>query len=354
MRNLEEGKSIREVRGVDIHPAALFGRAPETGSLRVREIARLAAECKLNFLRPFVVGVNCDASYNSRILPTKLFEEWDPLEILIEEAHARGLEVHPFVCVVPQGADEIGLTLRNHPEWAMVDKEGKTIGWGNPAHPKFREFAVSIVAEIAKNYDVDGISLDYLRYPDANADYSEYSRNSFRERFDADPLQLTEETPLFEKWNQWRIAQIETLTREIYGTVRRVRADAVVSAYVWTVLDPQICLRDWEAWLRKGYLDAINPTGYVYDFSSYMHRIRASIAAAHKAAPEVPAFVNIGVSTSHGSLKDAIQIVQWTQGAREAGAAGVSFFTMESLLPFLKEVSQALFKGKASVPRRVN
>ncbi len=352
MNPSKASSSVMEIRGVDIHPASLFGTDPETGPQRVKEMVDLAAKHNLNFLRPFVVGVRCDASYDSKIVPIRLFEGWDSLKILIEAAQAEGLEVHPFVCVVPQGADHMGPTLKAHPGWAMVNKEGQAVGWGNPAHPQFRKYVISIIMEIVKNYGVDGISLDYLRYPGTNVDYSEYSRERFREESGADPLKLTEESSLYGKWNQWRIEQTDILMEEIHDAVKKAKPELVLSAYVWTTRDPQICLRDWEAWLRKGYLDAINPTGYVYEFPEYMNRIQTSSAAAKKADPKAPVFINVGVHTSHGSLKNAAQVIRWTQGAREAGADGVSFFTMTSLLPYLKEVSKALFKERVKVPHR--
>jgi len=341
-----------EIRAVDMHPAALFGTDPETGPQRVKEMVNLAAKHKLNFLRPFMVGTRCDASYDSRIVPIHVFKDWDPLKVLIEEAHAEGLEVHPFVCVVPQGEDSTSPTLKAHPEWAMVNKEGQAVGWGNPAHPEFRKYVISIILEIAKNYGVDGISFDYLRYPGTNVDYSEYSRGKFREEYGTDPLELKGDSPLYERWNQWRIGQTEILMKEVHDALKKAKPELLISAYVWTIRDPQICLRDWEAWLRKGYLDAINPTGYVYEFSEYMNRIRTSTTAAKKADPGATVFINVGVHTSHGSLRDATQVIQWTQGAREAGADGVSFFTMEFLLPYLKDVSKALFQKRAKIPHK--
>ncbi|KYH41516.1 MAG: hypothetical protein AYL32_004880 [Candidatus Bathyarchaeota archaeon B26-2] len=340
-----------EIRGVDIHPSALFGTDPEEGPRRVAEIVRLAAERNLNFLRPFVVGTRCNASYESRIVPVKEFEGWDPLKVLIDEAHKRGLEVHPFICVVPQGVEKLGQPLLQHPEWAMVKRDGRVIGWGNPAHPEFRRYVKSIVLEVAENYDVDGLSFDYLRYPGRDVDYSEYSRERFKEEYGVDPLDLTEGSQLYEAWRLWRVKQTATLMEEIHEAVKKVKPEILLSAYVWTVRDPYICLRDWVDWVRKGYLDAINPTGYVYDYREYMDRCRTSIKAAKEANPEVPVFINVGVYTSHGRLRDASQVIKWTEGAREAGADGVSFFTMKTLMPYLKEVSEALFRDKAKVPR---
>lgn len=353
-------KRNMEIRGVDIHPSALFGTDPETGPHKITEIVELAAKHNLNFLRPFVVGTHCDASYDSRIVPVKLFKGWDPLEILLKEAHSEGLEVHPFVCVVPKGTGDtrkpgnLGPTLKVHPEWAMVNKEGQPIGWGNPAHPRFREHVVSIVMELVENYDVDGVSFDYARYPGTNVGYSDHNRNKFKEKYGVDPMEIAEETSLHEEWSRWRIEQLAQLMREIRDVIKDVKPEIMLSAYVWTTRDPRICLRDWEEWLREGYLDAINPSGYVYDFDGYMNRCRETIKAARKANPRAPVFINIGVHTSHGRLRDAAQVIRWTRGARAAGSDGMNFFTMRALLPYLDGVSRVVFQEKVKVLHSCN
>ncbi|RJS84443.1 hypothetical protein CW702_02480 [Candidatus Bathyarchaeota archaeon] len=342
---------LHEIRSVDIHPSALFGRDRDEGPRNVEKVVEVAAENNLNMLRPFVIDTRCEASYNSSIVPIKEFEGWDPLKIMVEEAHRRGLEVHTFICVVPQGVERLGPPLLEHPDWAMVTRDGEKIGWGNPAHPEFREYVKEIVLEVVRNYDIDGVSFDYLRYPGMNVDYSEYSRRMFMDEYGVDPIDLDEKNPLFDAWRLWRIKQTEILVKELYEAVKRLKPQVLVSAYVWTVRDPYICLRDWVEWVRKGYLDAVNPSGYIYNYKEYINRCKENIEAIRRVNPRVPIFINIGVHTSHGTLKSAAEIIKWVEGARKLKADGISFFTMKTLLPYIDEVSKALFREKASVPR---
>ncbi|HDN02125.1 MAG TPA: hypothetical protein ENF42_04030 [Candidatus Bathyarchaeota archaeon] len=139
--------------------------------------------------------------------------------------------------------------------------------------------------------------------------------------------------------------------KELYEAVKRLKPQVLVSAYVWTVRDPYICLRDWVEWVRKGYLDAVNPSGYIYNYKEYINRCKENIEAIRRVNPRVPIFINIGVHTSHGTLKSAAEIIKWVEGARKLKADGISYFTMKTLLPYIDEVSKALFREKASVPR---
>lgn len=49
----------------------------------------------------------------------------------------------------------------------------------NPVRKDVRKFALSIVREIVRNYDVDAYALDYCRYPGDDSDFSADSRKAF-------------------------------------------------------------------------------------------------------------------------------------------------------------------------------
>ena len=354
-----EGRKM-EIRGVDIHPSHQFDKDVSEGMKQCKEVVDLLYRCNFNFLRPFVVITRCNANYNSKIVPIKNFSDWDPLEVMVEEAHSRGMEVHPFVCVIPQGKGEtykpgnLGPVLEQHPDWAMANKKGELIGWAEPLHPEFRKYAISIIEEIVGRYDVDGISVDYVRYPGRDSGYSEYSRKKFEEEFKVDPTDIAEGDPMEEKWDQWRIRNVDQLVGMIRSAIREIRSNVILSAYVWTPRDPHICLRDWLAWIEKGYLDAINPTGYLYDFEKYMERCRTSISAAKKVRKDIPAFINVGVHTSHGDLQNPAEVIKWTRGAREAGADGISYFALKAFMPWVEEVAKSVFPEKADLPWKRN
>ncbi len=52
-------------------------------------------------------------------------------------------------------------------------------GFVNPAQPAVQERALNIIKEIVTKYNVDGLILDYARYADIYADFSDYSKNQF-------------------------------------------------------------------------------------------------------------------------------------------------------------------------------
>ncbi len=107
------------------------------------------------------------------------FTEFDPLAAVIREAHRHGIRVHAWLCDFIQSAN--GPIMTAHPEWAVRNREGKIpteveylgggrkyhINWMCPARrPGYTDmWLLPMIEEIVRNYDVDGIHHDYVRYP---------------------------------------------------------------------------------------------------------------------------------------------------------------------------------------------
>ena len=98
------------------------------------------------------------------------FGNYDPLEFAIKEAHKRGLEIHAWINTnrVFSGSN---ISIKNNPlhisqfqpDW-VYEKSDNSI-WLNPGIPEVREYLVDFVDEIVQNYNIDGIQLDFIRYP---------------------------------------------------------------------------------------------------------------------------------------------------------------------------------------------
>lgn len=73
---------------------------------------------------------------------------YDPLAFAISECHARGMECHAWVVTIPK------------------DKRGRQEVYADPSDPATGEHIAAICAEITERYDIDGIHLDYIRYPE--------------------------------------------------------------------------------------------------------------------------------------------------------------------------------------------
>lgn len=124
----------------------------------------------------FQVRSECDAMYPSTIEPWSywltrqqgLAASYDPLQFAIEEAHKRGMELHawfnPYRAERQVGNYALHPThvLVENPEWAI---QIGTLKFLNPGLPMVRDYVLSVVLDVIKRYDVDGIHMDDYFYP---------------------------------------------------------------------------------------------------------------------------------------------------------------------------------------------
>lgn len=135
---------------------------------------------------------------------------WDPLEFILREAHARGMEVHAWFNTF-RVRNGIKSTYGNykhvselHPDWVSTI-DGET--WLNPGLPEVREYLVNVAMDLIRNYDIDGIHFDFIRYPgwdypDA-ATYKKYSMGL--------------------KKDDWRRENVNQFVRTIYDSAVAVK-----------------------------------------------------------------------------------------------------------------------------------
>lgn len=124
----------------------------------------------------FQVRPQSDAFYSSKLEPWSRFltdggkapvPYWDPLEFMVEETHARGMELHAWLnpyrvtSSAKQTLPEKHI-YHSHPE-RFVRYDGKL--YFDPGIPENRQFIVSVVDDIISRYDVDGIHFDDYFYP---------------------------------------------------------------------------------------------------------------------------------------------------------------------------------------------
>jgi uncharacterized lipoprotein YddW (UPF0748 family) len=116
----------------------------------------------------------------------------------------------------------------------------------NLSHPDVRAYELSLVNEIAANYDVDGITFDRMRYASLATDFSDLSRQQFEtwlgkrlDRFPADVMQW-DPSPLkppiqgkyYREWLEWRAKNVKDWLREATAIVRYRRPNARCGVYV--------------------------------------------------------------------------------------------------------------------------
>lgn len=172
---------------------------------------------------------------------------YDALEYAIDECHKRGMEIHAWVVAIPIGRwNGAGCKRLRKRYPAMVCRIGNE-GYLNPESPQTADYIARICKEITQNYDIDGIHLDYIRYPE-----------TWRKRIDKESGR----------------ACITNIVRETYKTVKAEKPWVKVSCSPigkfsdlaryssngWNAYD-RVC-QDAQGWLKEGVMDAVFPMMY--------------------------------------------------------------------------------------------
>jgi uncharacterized lipoprotein YddW (UPF0748 family) len=360
----------------------------------ITALVRTAREQGFNTLLVQVRGRG-DAYYASSLEPraSELARQpasFDPLGSLLSEAHAAGLRAHAWVNLnlissaaeLPASPDHL---LYRHPDWLMVPREiaqdvakidptnpayaGKIARWtraqadtveglyASPVMPAAAAHAVAVVSEIVRRYALDGVHLDYARYPSDQFDYSRYAIAEFRAdarpRLSADArheMDRQDSVDLFaypdrfpEEWKAFRRARLSALIGQLRGAVKAIRPDALftVAAAPDAREAADLRLQEWRAWLEHGLVDAVCPMAYTQESS----RFAEQIAAARDIAGGRAIWAGIGAYR----LTPA-QTIDNIQTTRRLGTAGFVLFSYDSLTgprppapDYLATVSHAVF-----------
>lgn len=170
---------------------------------------------------------------------------YDPLAFAIDECHKRGMELHAWVVVMPIGNwNSYGCrALRKKNSKLLMHKDGQ--GYMNPASQFVASYIASICKEITTNYDVDGIHLDYIRYPEAYRN----STNRYAERITAIVQSVRTAINSVKPWVKLSCAAIGK-----YSDLPRKSSNG------WSAINTG--RQDAQEWLRSGLIDQIYPMIY--------------------------------------------------------------------------------------------
>jgi uncharacterized lipoprotein YddW (UPF0748 family) len=257
----------------------------------------------------FVETVNAGYPiYPSDVAPEQnpLIRGWDPLQAAVELGKAYDIEVHAWVWLFAAGNRDHnrlvnkpdsypGPVLSAHPGWAGYDNHGNLIISGqtktflDPANPEVRQYLLDLLGEITSRYDVDGVHLDYIRYPfqDPAADrlfgYTTASRQQFQQLTGVDPINLSANSRDQRDryyWNQWvafRTEKITSFVAEASQRLRRQRTDLIISAAVFaddTYQRQQTLQQDWEDWADQDLVDWIVLMSYASNTQRFEELVR--------------------------------------------------------------------------------
>jgi len=223
------------------------------------------------------------------------------------------------------------------------DADGAELDWLSPSHPENAALERAVLRELATRAPVDGIHLDYARYPDRRADFSPAARAAF-ERARGQPVRrwpadVAENGPHAAAFRQWRVERMNAFVADAARIARAARPGVRVSAAVWgnEAGTADSIGQDWRAWLRAGALDFVCPMNYTENLAA----LRAAITR-QRALPGGAGRIVTGIGvTANESQLTADQVIEQILVAREAGAAGFVLFDLDvelraRVLPLLR------------------
>lgn len=228
----------------------------------------------------FQVRSFCDAMYRSKYEPWSMYlcgtrgvaPKYDPLQVLVDYAHQKGIEVHVWMNPYrySTSASNHG-TLPNdyaitHPDW-LVNCGGTYIL--NPCLPAVKEHIAAVVADVVRNYDIDGVIFD---------DY--FYQSGYSNSFDDTPYYNATGNGMTK--NDWRRAQVNDMVRMVHDSIKTLKpwvtfgigpagvAGCAESANKHGV-EPTPTGSDWQyngifsdplAWYEEGTIDYMAPQLY--------------------------------------------------------------------------------------------
>ncbi len=233
-------------------------------------------------VRPF-----SDAMYKSEYYPWSSYASgqqginpgYDPLQIMVEEAHERELEIHawlnPYRVTTSwnYGTDVSQLSKKNPARKWLTNKkttddryvlEHDGALYYNPSVPAVRKLIVNGVKEIVENYDVDGIHFDDYFYPALGSKYETLFDAQEYEAYKKKRKAAGKKVLSIDKW---RMYNVNTLVKEVYSAVKETRSDCIFGispgGYIDYFDDKDRWYVDYRTWMKEdGYVDYICPQLY--------------------------------------------------------------------------------------------
>ena len=318
----------------------------------------------------FQVRGRCDAFYDSAYEPWSsdlgngrgTYPGYDPLQFVIDEAHARGIEVHAWLNPY-RYESQIGTwtstTLKgnyrySHPGW-LLDYTSSSMSILNPGIPEVRQRISDVVADILNKYDVDGIVFDDYFYVSGTSDTM-------------DQAQYSAYNPKGLSRANWRRDNVNQMIKDVYDRIQSIKpyvtfgvspaGVAKLGAGPAGLTTVGCTCSDWQyndiysdpcAWLSQGSLDYISPQIY-WNLSHSTNPYNTLCKWWSDAAKQFGKhFYSSHSSSNYGATEMNDQIASnrtYTQNS----APGSIFYNTTGLKGSLSSIKSSRFTHKALAP----
>ncbi|MDG1334117.1 MAG: family 10 glycosylhydrolase [Crocinitomicaceae bacterium] len=289
------------------------------------------------------------------------------LSDLVELASKKHIKIHAWMWTLNRPNDTIA---NKHPEWYAVNRNGQNsleyrayvdyYQWLSPFHPEAREHIKNNVRKLLEIEGLASIHLDYVRYvdvilgadlqpkydlvqttemPEFDYGYHLIAREGFMTIFGKDPAEM-EHPELSTEWRQYRLNAVTSLINEIADLVHKEGQSLTAAVFPFPEMSRQMVRQAWNDW----DLDEAFPMIY-HNF--YRENINWIGFATEQGVKSVPFPINTGLYLP--GFKSAEELESAIRIAKEKGATGVSFFTVDNMDEAYRQVviklSQELKQG---------
>ncbi len=224
----------------------------------------------------------------------KIFKGFDPLSCWVRGAHKRNMTLHVWFesfyigNKLPQ--EDAYNILAVRPTWGNRNKENNASNepvahisehrgyFIDPANPEVVDFLTKLILEICARYNIDGVNLDYVRYPvsakatssnyaASNWGYTPYAREEFKKIYGIDPVEISADSAMWNKWDMYRQDRITKYVANIKDALkdRGVVLSAVIFPDYKTSLETK--QQNWQRWSSYNYVDALTPLILTADYN---------------------------------------------------------------------------------------
>jgi uncharacterized lipoprotein YddW (UPF0748 family) len=290
-----------------------------------------------------VKGVPGLVSYNSTI--AEQLKTWngytqaanfDYLQNAITEARKYGLKVFVSMSVFTEGMNYYGMKLGKvytDPTFSSIQSQVMTAsgtvsnitdvysyGMLNPIQPVAQDYELSLIKEVVSNYDIDGFVLDYCRYYDICADFSDYSLNAFKDWAGLSSIQATDIVqswttsdgevipsvtgPQYKKWLEFRSQTIHDFVSKARDAVKAIKPHLAFCSYSGAWYDSYYYVG--VNWASKNYDPS---TEFSWATSTYKNTGYAELLDMFMMGNYTPTLTGSGWWTVQGEIDGANRIL---------------------------------------------
>ncbi len=292
---------------------------------------------------------------NNYFVQDPRFEDWeeDPLKVLIEEAEKRDMEVHAWVWVFNENTlGQPGRILQANPSWANRNKEGEVLtyhnsSWLSPSRIEVRKYLQRRYLYLVENYDLAGVNLDYIRFPEeyrGSFGYDQHTLDLFEEQTGINAVNIENDSKAKSIWNNFRESLITEMVKETSHILRNEDPTIKISADVipGTEEARYRALQNWKLWLDEGYVDFVFPMTYTNNLFSELNNW------VQKDRYKVDKAIYPGISLFKLTKK---QILEQIETVNEINPNGLSLFAAAHLdKEDYNVLAAGHFKDQAVIP----